>query len=61
MEKLTLSVSEAANLLGLCPESVYRLCKKDDFPAFKANGRTLISVKGLENWVQEQARQGCSG
>ena len=55
MEKMALSVVEAAELLGLCPKSVYELTRREDFPAFKAGSRTIISAEGLREWVQKQA------
>lgn len=55
MEKMALSVAEAAELLGLCPKSVYELTRREDFPAFKAGSRTIISAEGLREWVQKQA------
>lgn len=58
MEKLTVSVKEAAEMLGLCTKSVYPLTHREDFPAFRCRGRTVISVEGLREWVREQARNG---
>lgn len=57
MEKMALSVSEAAKLLGVCPKSVYQLCHAEGFPAFRVGGRTVISRVGLERWVQDQAEK----
>lgn len=55
MEKLAISVPEAAELLGMCPKTVYQLTRRRDFPAFKAGNRTIISVEGLREWVLKQA------
>ena len=55
MEKLALSVPEAAELLGMCPKTVYQLTRRADFPAFKAGNRTNISTEGLRAWVLKQA------
>lgn len=55
MEKLAVSVLEAAELLGMCPKTVYQLTRRADFPAFKAGNRTIISVEGLREWVKNQA------
>lgn len=55
MEKLALSVPEAAELLGMCPKTVYQLTRRADFPAFKAGNRTIISTEGLRAWVLKQA------
>lgn len=55
MEKLALSVPEAAEVLGMCPKTVYQLTRRADFPAFKAGNRTIISAEGLRAWVLKQA------
>lgn len=58
MEKLTLSVPEAAKLLGLCNARVYELSRTPSFPAFKCGNRTVISAEGLREWVRQQAAGG---
>lgn len=58
MEKLALSVSEAAELLGVCPKVAYELTRRADFPAFKCGSRTIVSAEGLRDWVQRQATAG---
>ena len=55
MEKIAISVPEAAEMLGMCPKSVYQLTRRADFPAFKSGNRTIISVEGLRAWVLKQA------
>lgn len=54
-EKMALSVSETATLLGVSRPTVYQLMHCEDFPAFKVGTRTLISRAGLETWVDTQA------
>lgn len=54
-EKMALSVSETATLLGVSRPTVYQLMHREDFPAFKVGTRTLISRAGLETWVDTQA------
>ena len=53
-EKLTYSIAETARVLGISRSSVYRLLERSSFPAFRIGDRTLISVKGLEEWVNSQ-------
>ena len=53
-EKLTLSITEAAAVLGLSRPTVYRLVRSEGFPAFRVGTRTLIPRAGLERWVSEQ-------
>lgn len=57
-ERLTLSVTEAASLLGVSRPTVYQLIRRADFPSFKVGARTLISRAGLEAWVERQALRG---
>ena len=55
-EKLALSAAEAAQLIGVSKPTIYCLCKRDDFPSFYVGGRLLISRRGLEVWVEQQAK-----
>ena len=55
MERIAVSVTEAAQMLGMCPKTVYQLTRRADFPAFKAGNRTVISVEGLQESVRRQA------
>jgi len=54
-KKFTLSVTEAAEMLGVSRPTLYRLLQRADFPAFKVGSRTLISRDGLARWVEAQA------
>lgn len=53
--KLAISVSEAAELMGVSVPLVYQLVKRADFPAFKLGTRTLISRRLLEVWLDKEA------
>lgn len=55
IEPLAVSTAEAARLLGVSRPTIYQLINRTDFPAFKVGARTLISVAGLERWVEAQA------
>ncbi len=55
MERIAVSVTEAAEMLGIGTKAAYNLSRRQDFPAFKVNGRTLVSVEGLRLWAKEQA------
>ena len=57
-EKLGLSVTEAAALLGVSRPTVYELINRDDFPSFRIGTRRVISRAGLERWVEAQAAHG---
>ena len=53
-ERLTMSVAEAAQQLGICTKSVYTLTHRQDFPTIKIGRRTRISREGLAEWVRRQ-------
>ena len=55
-EPLAVSAAEAAKMLGISKPKVYDLMSRDVFPSFKVGSRTLISVAGLRDWVQQQAQ-----
>ncbi|MBQ7785906.1 MAG: helix-turn-helix domain-containing protein [Clostridia bacterium] len=57
-ERLTMSVAEAADQLGISLKSAYTLTHRQDFPTIKIGRRTRISRDGLREWVrmQEQNR-----
>ena len=55
MEKLTYSIKEAAEALGISRPKMYDLIHREDFPSFRAGSRVLISAAGLRQWVDDQA------
>lgn len=56
-DKLALSVTEAAQLLGVSRPTVYNLLAREDFPVFSVGNRRLISAEGLKEWVMAQPRK----
>lgn len=54
VEKLTLSVEEAAEMLGVCTKTLYTMTHRADFPTIKIGRRTRISYEGLREWVRKQ-------
>ncbi len=55
--KLLLSVSETAALMGLSRPTVYQLTRRADFPVVRLGGRVLILAESLETWLAQQAGQ----
>ena len=53
-EKLTYSVAECAELLGVCEKTIYTLTHRADFPVIRIGRRIRISREGLRDWVQAQ-------
>lgn len=61
MSKLTLSVPEAAEFLGVSKSKMYLLVRTKGFPTVHIGNRILVSTKGLERWIDEQAQKGWQG
>lgn len=58
-EKLTYSVTEAAEVLGVSRPTMYELIRREGFPSLKVGRRVLISRQRLAEWVDQQAGKGC--
>lgn len=56
--KYTYNVPEAAKALGISETKMYQLVKTKGFPTVRVGRRSLVSIKGLERWVEEQAAKG---
>ncbi len=54
---VAVSTVEAAKMLGISKPSIYRLIHRGDFPVLRVGGRTLISVAGLDQWVEQQTKK----
>ena len=54
VEKLTLTVKEMQEMLGISRPEAYDLVKQDDFPSFRIGKRILISKAGLYQWINRQ-------
>lgn len=60
-EKLTVSVSEMAKLLGISRPLAYELTKKQGFPAIRiTERRIIIPVEKLNEWLSANAGEGMS-
>ncbi len=57
-EKLTYSVAEAAEVLGVSTANMYQIIKQRGFPVVVLGKRRLIPIKALERWVEDMAAQG---
>ena len=53
-EKITLTVSELQQILGISKPEAYDLVHQDDFPSFRVGRKILISRSGLEGWITRQ-------
>ena len=56
-DRLTVNVSEAAALLSVSRPVMYQIMNREDFTAdFRVGSKHLISVKGLEAWIERQTK-----
>ena len=53
-EKLTLSVEEMGELLGVSRLVAYNLVHRADFPTLRIGKRILVPKKQLEAWMDRQ-------
>ena len=56
-EPIGISAEEAAALLGVSKPKVYELISREDFPACKLGGRTIISYDGLREWMRREVQR----
>ena len=56
LEPLAVSAAEAARLLGVSRPTLYNLLNQSGFPSFRVGNRVLVSVAGLQDWVDQQAK-----
>lgn len=55
VSKLTYSVTEAAEAIGVSRATMYELIHREGFPTLKVGNRRLISRELLAEWVRRQA------
>ena len=53
--RITLTVAEAAELLGVSLPTAYELAHSEGFPTLRIGRKLLISRVGLESWVDRRA------
>ena len=56
-EKLTVSVEEAGELLGVSRQIAYQLSHRPDFPTLRIGRRVLVPRKELEAWINRQVEE----
>ncbi len=61
MERLTMTIPEAAKALGISTNKMYDLARSAGFPTITVGTRRLISRKGLERWVEAQTEKAMAG
>lgn len=56
LSPLAVSAAEAARLLGISRPTLYQYIGRDDFPSFRVGNRVLVSVSGLQDWIERQTK-----
>lgn len=54
MERIALTVKEAAQTLGVSPRAVYRMAHRADFPKVMKGTQILIPVRAFNTWFENQ-------
>lgn len=52
-ERLTLTVEEAADVLGISRSLAYELVRRGDIPSLHLGRRIVVPIRGLEALVEE--------
>ena len=58
IEPLAVTMTQAAQLLGVSRPTVYRLAKIPGFPVVRLGGCTRVLVDDLREWARQQAQEG---
>jgi excisionase family DNA binding protein len=61
MAKLTMSVEEAAEALGISKSAAYNAVHRGEIPSLRIGRRILVPQAGLARYVEEQAIGGHQG
>lgn len=51
MEKITLTVKEVANVLGVSENTVYTMCRMGEIPHARVRGKILFVKQVVEEWL----------
>ena len=55
MEKLTMTVSELAQQLGVSKPTAYTLTKREDFPSISIGKRIIVPISDFHKWLAVNA------
>ena len=57
-EPVAVTMTQAAQLLGVSRPTLYRLAKTPGFPVVHLGGCTRVLVDDLREWARQQAQEG---
>lgn len=52
MEKITLNVTEVANVLGISKDTVYKMVREGEIPHKKARGKIIFNREQIIEWTK---------
>ena len=55
MDKMLLTIKEAAVMLNISRSMVYKLAAREDFPKVRMGKIIMIPVAQLHDWINQQA------
>lgn len=55
--QIALTLSDTATLLNISRPTMTQLARRSDFPAIKIGTRWVISIEGLQKWLDEQVEK----
>ena len=58
IERLAMTVPEAAEAIGICRSMAYRLVSEGEIPSLRIERSVRISISALREWVEARERQG---
>jgi excisionase family DNA binding protein len=61
MDKLTMSVEELSESLGIGRNQAYQLTRSEGFPCVHVGTRILIPMKEFQEWLTAQSLQPATG
>lgn len=53
IERLVISIPEAAKVLGISTSSAYRLARDNRIPVIRIGTSVRVNLRQLEKWVEE--------
>ena len=56
MEKLTITVAEAAEMIGVSKPTMYRITEQQNFPVLRAGRKKVIPIAEFKQWVSNQVQ-----
>lgn len=54
--KMTMTVKEVAEYLGVHEDSIYYLVKEQKIPHFRIKSKILFSQESIDQWIKDQVR-----